>query len=160
MYFWNIKELKEKLKEKPLSDYEIFPYLILTIAFELLPYSSSWSNYNKWDYFSEIHMFLIPILGLIYTYHQNKGKNGTNFLQRYFSLNWVLGIRFLIPIITLMIVVLAIDLFIVEFLNDETSWYESVTFMLLEIIFYYRLGVHIKDVATHTESNSYNLKEP
>lgn len=156
MYFWKTNELKEKLQDKPLTDREVLPYFIIFIISMSIPFSDSWEGYNFWDYFDELHLFLIPILGTIYAYLKNNGKNGTYFLQRYLSLGWVLCIRFTVLLILILLSFLLIDYFIPGFLHSNTQWFESLIFLGVQVVYYYRLGFHIGNVAIAFSNKSIN----
>jgi len=156
MYFWNTNKLKENLQDKSLTDSEVLPYFILNMIFISIPLSDSWEDYNSWDYFDEVLSFLLPILGTIYAYLKNNGKNGSHFLQRYFSLGWVLSLRFCVLLIIISLFLLLIDYFITDSLNSKTQWFESLAFLGVQIGYYYRLGFHIEDVAMGFSNKSIN----
>lgn len=156
MFFWNTNKLKEKLKADSLTDGEVFPYFILYMIFFSIPLPESWDSYNLWDYIDEIHLFLVPILGAFYAFSKNKGKNGSNFLPRYFSIGWVLMLRFYILSFFILSSVFLADYFLPSLLSSENQWFGSLIFLGIQVAYYYRLGYHMEDVAVSFSNKSIN----
>ncbi len=147
MYFWNTTKLKNRLREKSLTDGEVFPYFILFILTMSIPVSSCWEYYDVSDYILEARYFFIPIFGSMYAYVKNNGKGGSQFLQRYFSLSWVLLLRFTFLLTLIFALLFFIDNFAVEILNTKTQWFVSSIFFAFQLAYYFRLGFHMKDLA-------------
>jgi len=73
---------------------------------EAMAYVPSEEEDNFWTYTTSVIGILIPILGTIYAYKKNGGENGKNFANKYFSISFVMGIRFLAYLIPIMIILI------------------------------------------------------
>jgi hypothetical protein len=159
MYFWNIELLKNDIRSKVFDEKASFRYIILTIALycfaiELAAYFPNENN-NIWTYLLSFISVLIPVIGTIYAYKINGGENGTNFADKYFSISFVVGIRFLIYYIPL----IAILIFYLVFTSPEqenrpTTFLEVALTTIWQIWLYLRVIKHIGDVAEIEISNS------
>ncbi len=111
MYLWKIEELKQRLKSNDLSEKEQFYYALAYIlacsigmeAYVWVPYE----NANIWDNTQAISNILIAFLGTIYAYKLNGASSGRDFLQRYFSIGFVVALKFAIIVFGILF---AIDL--------------------------------------------------
>lgn len=149
MYFWRIEKLKSEMAARPLSEREALPYLVVFVglcaAVGYIPQSVA----NVWDGLGAFWSVALAVLGTIYIYRQNGGADGRHFLQRYFAIGWVVAIRWLA------IVILAAVAFsaLIEFLgneSEETTWYEFLFLAIVEIVVYWRIGHHVRDLAERT----------
>lgn len=155
MYFWKIEKLKNDLLIKPLSESESFKYLFAYLASEslLLIFIDidditvpNLEFTNMWDVFSSINGFLINAIGVYYVYKCNKGANGDNFLQKFFSIGWVVGIRLIVLFLPLMLLLFFIlSLSSTDF--SSTNPYDVILFFIIDFLFYWLLGKHVKEVA-------------
>lgn len=150
MYWWNIKALKKELLAGPLSEAKIFPYLLastIVVSLMLIPVTGEWVE-TQLDVYNALIGVVITALGTYYAYRCNGGATGKNFLQHYFSLGWVVGIRLgvmvMIPAFLLLFLVLAAQ----EGYTGATTWGDIIFITLLSLFYFWRLGKHIKDVAT------------
>ena len=147
MYFWNINKLKEELKTETLTQFDNFKYLLAyIIAISLFTMIPTPIN-NLWDIVINISVLIITIVGVYCTYRSNNGLSGKNYLQRFFALNWVFGIRFIvffmligIPLCFLLVFIGLVDL-------NKSNLVDVIVVAISEIIFYWRLSFHFKDVA-------------
>ena len=141
MYFWNLEELKSEIVERPLSDREVLPYLV---TYGLLPLVSACfpaSAHNIWDQLGAVWSTVLWALGLIYLYRKNGGAEGRHFLQRYVAILWVVGVRFIV-----MLAPVAIAFAVLTSggnHSQQTQWYEFLTFAVLEVVIYWRVGHHL-----------------
>ncbi len=154
MYFWKIEKLKNDLLIKPLSESESFKYFFAMFAVESLYWISvgitdimdpNLNSTNMWDSFSSINYGLINAIGVYYVYKCNKGANGDNFLQKFLSIGWVVGIRWIVLYLALMIIFLILP-------NSSTDFYSSNPYdvffhFIMDFLYYWLLGKHIKEVA-------------
>jgi hypothetical protein len=149
MYFWRIERLKREMAICPLSESETLPYLIVyitcTTIFSFVPYTFT----NIWDTLSAIFSAFLAVVGTIYIYRQNGGVDGQYFLQRYFAISWVVTLRLLL-IGTITIIIFSILLALANVSSEETTWYEFFFLSVFEVIFYQRIGHHVRDVARRT----------
>ena len=77
MYFVRYQPLKEKLKERSLSDREALPYLVLDvflIAVVCLVYTMA--EFNEFDIIAGVLSIIFGVGGVLYAYKQNGGKTG------------------------------------------------------------------------------------
>ncbi len=145
MYFWKINKLKEDLVKQPLLESESFKYLIATTivySLAIIPFGRN----NIWDIYMVLIMGIITIMGVYYAYQCNKGSNGTNFLQKYLSISWVVGIRWslLLALPVTFIYFVAIEIYVG--IPESTILSDVIFFNLLSITFFWLLGKHIKDM--------------
>ena len=108
MYFWKINELKKQIVERGLSEAQVFYYILLFVGFsiagvELVGYFP-YEEPNGWSYLQSGLNFIIPIAGTIAAYHVNGGENGKAFAAKYFSISFVVLVRFLVYLIPVMVV--------------------------------------------------------
>lgn len=102
MYIWNIGALKKKLASERFSDKELIPYIVLYAALSVVGGEvSQYLSYevDAWDYIGSVGAVIMTIAGTVYCYKCNGGKNGTNFLLKYFSIGFVIGVRFFVYLI-------------------------------------------------------------
>ena len=146
MYFWNIRQLKTELQKKSLSESESFKYLFVTIATYSIAFIPSYEK-NIWDIYSATTTAIITTIGLYYAYRCNKGKNGSNFLQKYLSLSWVVGIRWLVFVLLPLFIALfiAIVLF-VPYASEQTTAIDMSIINIAYLIYFWMLGKHMKEV--------------
>lgn len=143
MYFVSYHPLKHKLRTNSLSDREALPYLIIeAVLLSLASYSSGDRLSNAYDFLSLCLTVITVIGGTYYVYLQNGGKEGFNLIQKFVVLGWVVSIRFaivLIPVVTVYIVI---------WLKLENPSFDLYTVLLggaIRIIYFQRLGTHIRD---------------
>lgn len=105
MYFWDVQSLKNDIRANKLSEKDKFLYMFLSIAFvtigiELISISPL-EPQNVWDAVESVSYILIVLFGTYWAYKANGSEHGTDFLGRYFSISFVVSVRFctlLIPI--------------------------------------------------------------
>jgi hypothetical protein len=90
--------------------------------------------------------FAVVVGGTVAAYYSNGGRAGRAFLDRYFALAWVLGVRFLVILIPI-VLGLGYVAWQVEDYPEETMWPEVVAYILVMCLYYWRLNVHIHDVS-------------
>jgi len=125
----------------------MFIYVVLSeLAFEVLYYVSI-AGINEYDYAQSVINVVVICLGTFLIYRANGGSGGKQFAERYFSIGFVVAIRFIALLIPIFIV-LGIAWFN-EPVDSElpTTWYELVIFSIWMIGLYWRIIVHVKEVA-------------
>jgi len=148
MYFWAIQRLRNDLASATLSEtaafWSFFLVLLLQVGTFLLTASRSqtgvWENFELW-----FGVFCV-LVGTLWAFISNGGGRGRDFLRRYFSLVWVLSVRF---------AAILIPIGVVWALYSGTRGvpletfrpYEAVAFAALQLLFYWRLSVHMTSVA-------------
>ena len=161
MYFWNIKALKNELAANTLTESQVFAYFLAmltleTLMFELAPLFPSTGDTNVWDYAYFVGSVVFTVGGTLVAYRMNGGSAGRGFLVRYFPLMWVLTVRFLVLLLPLLVLVMIPMVYFSEALFGTDAAGEdfaalSIYVVMLSwvwfLVFYYRLAVHLRDVA-------------
>jgi hypothetical protein len=151
MYFWRIEKLKEDIRANRLSEKDRFIYALIyfvlgAIVMELAMLMPL-ENGNIWDFINSFSNVLIVTFGTVFAFKANGSSKGIDFLGRYFSIGFVLAIRFLVYAIPLLI-----GLFVYYFFaygeEEEipTNIVDVVPFLIWYIAFYWRIYVHFKQV--------------
>lgn len=149
MYFWRIEKMKTEMVTCQMSEREVLPYVVVSAAvFSVAGYIRQPLN-NRWDALSVGWSLLLAVFGTIYIYRQNGGANGQHFLQRYLALGWVVGIRWFVAF-TPVVLVLYVMLAGASADAQSTRWQDVLIFAVAEIILYWRIGYHVRDLAMRT----------
>jgi hypothetical protein len=148
MYFWRIEQLKRKMATTPLTDREVLPYLIVFVGLSsAVWFIPSFFVPNVWDRIGSGISFLLSIFGTIWLFQRNGGARSKYFLQRYLALGWVVAVRWIVVMILVCVLLYSVLDFL-DVLSETTSWSEVLLFALAEVAFYWRIGVHMQDLAT------------
>lgn len=151
MYFWKIEALKEDIKNDRFSEKDRFLYGLIYIvlcaacmeAMMRLPIE----NPNIWDAIGSFGNILISLVGTIIVYRFNGGAAGKDFLGRYFSIGFVVSIRFLALLIPMSAALFA---YYVYAFPDEAQIVSTPADTLLFAVWYallfWRISKHISDV--------------
>lgn len=151
MYFWRIEKLKQEMAARPLTERQALPYLVVYCALYSAAGFVSPELENHWDFAGAIWSLLIVILGTIHIYHQNGGNEGHHFLQRYFAIGWVVGLRWL----AIWVVYLVAFYVLLGYFGPEvegSQWYDFLGIALFETLIYWRIGCHVRDLAMRTKT--------
>ena len=151
MYFLRIEELKAKMAVRPLSDREVLPYLVVSAALFAVRDPARQHISNIWDISQDLFCIVLAVLGSIYVYRQNGGAAGNHFLQRYFAIGWVVGIRCGV-IILLATAACYGTLMTVGVKTQDTAWYDLVFLVIATTLVYWRIGHHVRDLAQRTKA--------
>ena len=152
MYLWKIESLKKDIVDGSFTDKQLIPYMVLyaglyALGIEITGYLP-YKDINNWTYaLSALNVF-IPIAGTIYAYKRNGGGDGENFASKYFSIGFVVGVRFIIYLIPLM--VLMIVYWVIVFGEQEkltTTFVEVFLFATWHALLYFQIAKHIGDTA-------------
>lgn len=116
MYFWNIKALKQRLADQQISDQETYKYLLFLLAlylvggvfsdFTILPVPEPWQVREKSLFIS------LQVLGLVWCYRQNGGRESKDFIKRLICLLFVFSNRFFTFLTILLVPTLILGTFI------------------------------------------------
>lgn len=139
MYFWNIKNLKQDIKENKLTEKDYFNYLFATTTIgslgvfllTTLPIGS-----ENLIMTNELLVLLTTLLGTYYSFKCNKGEKGKNFLGKFTSIGFVCLIKYIV-------IVSLIDIFFE--LNTLTNYLATV----LYVVYFYYVGKHLKELADY-----------
>lgn len=157
MYFWKINDLKQLIVERGLSEAQVFYYVLLFVGLsaagiEFMAYFPS-EHPNAWTYVQSGLNFVIPIIGTVVAYHANRGAEGSDFAAKYFSISFVVLMRFLVylpPIVVALFVYygLSIDWSSSNVEEEfQTGWFEVVLLSVWYTALYARIAEHIRDTA-------------
>lgn len=92
MYFRRIGKLKAVMAERPLSEREALPYVVVFAGLSSAVSYGPPAITNIWDWLAAGWSVAFAILGTVYIYRRNGGADGRNFLQRYIAiLYWRTG---------------------------------------------------------------------
>jgi hypothetical protein len=142
MYFWKVEELKKKLAAGPLTEREALPYLVLFMATAAATPLTTVDPFNSWDYVETAASIALVIFGTIYAYRCNGGAAGSNFLQRFLAIGWVVVVRLIAMFVLPASFVLAV--FVEE---SNTTWQAALMVIIGEAIYFERIGNHMRSVA-------------
>ena len=150
MYFWSVDALKEQLKAAQVPELDqfryAFGYVTVTALAEALP--SPVADLNMWDTLDLILYVLVTIVGTIYCYRANGGRYGQRFLERYFGLAWVVGIRFAVQTLVPLFVLFLVGMHLFGAQAEVGSPYRTAFLLIVTAEFYRRLARHIREVST------------
>jgi hypothetical protein len=102
---------------------------------------------NKWEIISEFIAIPIGIIGTIYIFQKNEGKNGIYFLQRYLSIGWVISIRLLLMCVLPVMIIISIVKSAVGYRINSYMWYDAMFWAAFAFFWYLRVGFHVGEVA-------------
>ncbi|MBR9788621.1 MAG: hypothetical protein GYB40_11860 [Vibrionaceae bacterium] len=108
MYLWNIEALKRDIVGGRFTEKDRFIYALIYIVFSAVAFEyiqdSDTEHSNVWDQVEAIANIVVVLAGTYFAYRANGADSGSDFLGRYFSLGFVVTIRFLallVPIVIL-----------------------------------------------------------
>jgi len=148
MYFWKIGKLKEDIRNNSLTSQDNYYYLLsYTTLYTILLIVAVVRLYDSMGIWMAVIQVLLFVGGTYYAYYSNGRAKGKDFSKRFFSIAWVFLIRatFFMTIGMLNLYVMT-HLFGMEKLLTVGS--SAIIGLLFEMLFYWRIGKHIKDVAT------------
>lgn len=153
MYFVQYNPLKQQLRNRTLSDRDALPYLILDgVVVALMGLNISSNGLNALNVVSTFISVAIIIGGTFHVYDQNGGNEGFDLVRKYVVLGWVVGIRVFLACIPVFLI-----LGILIGLGNLDDAFSDFLIMCcgaaVEIIYYQRLGKHVRDT-TAVESDS------
>jgi hypothetical protein len=146
MYFWRIEKMKSEMAARPLSEREALPYFVVWVALSsVIPYLPQKSQ-NAWVGLEALLTLLFTALGTIYIYHRNGGANGQHFLQRYFAIGWVVGMRWM-AVLFVATVVFYLSLRVGGGDPEGKHWSGLLFYAAAMTALYWRIGHHVGDLA-------------
>ncbi len=146
MNFWKTNKLVEDLKNNSLDENNFKNYYLVTSIIVLLGYYLAIlmppENMGAM-FFEAMGSIVITIYGINMAFKTNGGVNGLNFLNKTISIALPLTIKmfvacFILGIILGMMEESGLSKFYVE-------WILSVSVVFIQIVFYWRLALHIKN---------------
>ena len=150
MYFFNINKLKDDIREKRLKEKDrfiyAFIYIFLSVLFLEVNLYFPVEDLNIWDFLNSGCAVLITAVGTYYAYRVNGGKDGIDFLGKFFSINFVVGIRFLFLLIPMFACLLAYYLALPADDDFLSTPIDTIPFIIWYALIYIRTCKHIGDV--------------
>ena len=159
MYFWRIDRLKDELRLGAVPPRDVIRYamahLLLWTLVALIPGEEA--PLTAALVVLVIGSSLILIGGLWMAYGANGGDEGRDLAGRLLALSWVLGLRLMvfaaIGVVGLMIVMVAAAMAGVPTADlDEqvVEWSAGAIALLWSILFFWRLGHHLRALRAST----------
>jgi hypothetical protein len=151
MYFWNIESLKSDIRNNNLTEKDRFKYafvyiVINAITIELMFYSG-YETSNILDTVNSILTVMFVFIGTIFAFRANGGSSGTDFLGRYFSIGFVITIRFSVLLIPLMATLMGYYFYAYDAEKEIISQpIDMIPLIIWSIALYWRFYKHISDV--------------
>ena len=145
MYFIKYHPLKDRLKQRTLSDGESFYYFFaysILVSMYLLPFGQSSDGF--WDWSIGISSVACTILGLLYSYKRNGGKDGYDFILKFVVIFWIVMIRCVIVLIPCSIFFYFIVNYFIS-VSEVTTSYDFILVVVFEAVMYQRIGKHIAE---------------
>ena len=100
MNLWNINKLKDDLSNKKVNQRDLLVYYLIggVLAAFSMPGESTYSYFQEENYAWILWGvgYLIYFVTIFLSYRANKGSKGNNFVERLFSLEIILLIRYFI----------------------------------------------------------------
>lgn len=151
MYIWKINALKEQIATGQQTEKDRFIYCLIYVTLSVVGMESMShipvENPNMWDMTYSIGISIITFFGTMFAYKFNGGANGVDFLGRYFSIGFVVTIRFLVLLIPAFLALILYSAYLVP--EDEEIYstpIEIILFLIWAVILYWRICKHISDV--------------
>jgi hypothetical protein len=150
MYFWKIEKLKEDLSAGPLPEAESVKYVVaqeVLYALGMVPFLGVEDN-NVWDVADGLVYLFLVLAGVLYAYSCNGRAKGRDFMQRYFAVGWVAGIRWMVMVLLPALVAygVALGLYYGEAMPESMTPAEVVFLNVLCATYFWMLGRHLKDL--------------
>lgn len=156
MYFWKVEKLKQDLINNGLSQEVLFKYIFISLFLSALSFELTYNfvseESSKIDYIqSALNMALVSF-ATYFCYVANGRNSGTDFAERFFSIGFVVSLRFIVLLIPIMV---AMDFLFwdSEGIDDmSTKWYDVAVLTSWSTILYWRVIYHINQVATQANA--------
>lgn len=151
MYFWKIESLKEDIKANEFTEKDRFIYAFIYVALSANAMEAMThmpvENPNEWDSVNSIGNILVPIVGTLFAFKANGAGAGTDFLGRFFSISFVVGIRLLVLLIPMLIALSTYYIYV--FPGDDeivSTPIDIIPFLVWFAFLYVRICKYIGDV--------------
>lgn len=151
MYFWNIEKLKEDIRAGQLTERNRFYYALIFILSSAIGAEFGVffpiENTNTFDHINSSFYIAITLVGTIATYKLNGANEGKDFLGKYFSISFVVGIRCLGYAILFLFAPYFYYYSVVNTSESvDTGYIETIPFLIWYAAMYWRICVHIKQL--------------
>ena len=150
MYFISSKTLVKKFKNNSFQDYEVAPYFFVYTLLTTLAVSFTFSSSDPWSIASGVIVLIITYGGIMHIRNKNGGTFGNGYLNKWFTLGWIILIRTLLLGIPFCVTFMVIGTFIDR--RDGIAIGGAFFNIVYNIVFYYWLGKLVEE--TNQNSNS------
>jgi len=146
MYLWKINNLVSELRKESLTQenfknyYLVSSVIVILSAYVMALYTPTNLTHNWAD---AIGTILVTIIGLNLAFKANGGNTGSHFLNKTISIYVPLTIRITVASTLVIIPLVVLELFFSVRISEE--WFLSILTLSLNIIFFWRLFVHLKN---------------
>ncbi|NAZ94490.1 hypothetical protein [Vibrio toranzoniae] len=145
MYFWNIESLKSDIVAERLAEKDRFKYALIYIVFNIIAFEyfqeESVGEVSLWLQVEAALNVIIVLVGTYFAYKANGGENGQDFLGRYFSISFVVSIRFSVLLFLMIFVLL---MYQSAFGEVSSSPLEICMFLLWTTLLYANIVKHMR----------------
>ena len=159
MFFWNVAALKRQLASGALPPRAGLRYTIAGLISLSVLWEIGWRTATPAmavDNVAAVANLAVLVFGTLVVYAANGGDRGTDFLGRFLSLSWVVGVRIFVGLIAAIFVAgIVAELRAPGSLDAPGSieHMSAILVVLFNAFFYWRLAVHIRQVAFAQASN-------
>ncbi|WP_232415332.1 MULTISPECIES: hypothetical protein [Methylotenera] len=146
MYFWKTHLLVDSLKQgsiepNVLKNYYLASSLLYSVCYYLallVPPTNSAALAIE-----AIGILTITVFGLNAVFKANGGSSGIGFLEKIVSISFPLFIKVFVSGIALGILLEILKA--LGFSKFQTEWLTSISVIFIQVIFFWRLAVHVKN---------------
>ncbi|GLT14073.1 hypothetical protein [Vibrio algivorus] len=151
MYFWNIEALKRRIGSNLLNETDRFIYAFINIIFGVIAFEFFYvfmpENPSIYDRLTSLLNILIVAVGTYLAYKANGAAKGEDFLGRFFSLSFVVTIRFSVLLMPVLIVLSIFESLLSGYGEGFTSnLLQVLVFAFWTILLYANIIKHIIQV--------------
>lgn len=155
MNFFRDKELAERFAADNVSEREMFYYFLISGLIVSLFTSTSFTSLIEievtiWDYILDVILIITSIIGSVWVYGINTKGDNKNFIARFISLSFPIGVK-----CTILLILLLVPVFALVILNEEVynktlisnNGLEAIiggVFLLAIFYYYLRLAYSMK----------------
>lgn len=144
MYTRKFNRAIEQLAEGQVSETAAFGYIAAWAVLSTMGAVSINEKYLPMD----LTLAVVVFLGTAYCFRANGGANGHDFLYSYVCLGWIVLIRLLPLFFSTMMATIILEDVVTGSTSDYMTLPEFAVTILLQGIFYWRLGYHIRSIGT------------
>ncbi|HAD47317.1 MAG: hypothetical protein CMF12_08020 [Idiomarina sp.] len=155
MYVFNIDALKQQLREQQFNQAHALFYLLGLTLLWYLPIGWIGNGDNGWDYASFWASLAIIIGGTVIAYRANGGAQGTQFLERFLALSWVVFWRVIPVFFILGLVVVILRTIAYGEGHYQLTVFGFVFSVVAEVFYYQRIYSHMKHLNSQQSHGYY-----
>lgn len=139
--------MKDEIRERGMADDDVISYVVVRMGAGAVAAWLPSTFPEPWNWVLYGWELMLALVGTAYLYQSNRGRMGQLFLQRYFSVGWVVGIRWLVAT-GLGWAFLAAGLRAMTPLTEVQRTGVWVGYLAgAELVFYARVARHLRDLS-------------